>query len=141
MDLQTKIAFWTLVVTIIGVFIQLAIFRKTFAIQKGQLEIQIRDLIERTRTHAETALKAVRSNSSEKIKQAANAALESHLNAYDEACQKYIENKIDQKSFKNLYFHEIYNLINNDNLKEKFVRPTKYGATRQVYDEWFPEKK
>ena len=62
---------------------------------------------------------------------------EDYLNAYDEACAKYIDNKIDKQRFKKMYFEEIKNLVEDKNGKEKIdTDTTRFRAIRKVYKEW-----
>ena len=65
------------------------------------------------------------------------AALEDVLNAYDEACAKYIDKKVDTERFKKLYVTEIRNLVEDNNTKSYYVMPqSKFQATVKVYREW-----
>ena len=65
------------------------------------------------------------------------SAVESWLNTYEEACAKYIDNKIDKKRFKKQYHTEIRNLVEEEEF-EKFFNPTKskFQAILKVYKEW-----
>lgn len=65
-------------------------------------------------------------------------ALENNLNAYNEACAKYLDGKIDKVRFKKSYHSEIQNIVQNQNLKKYFEGPaSKYKAVLKVFDEWF----
>lgn len=65
------------------------------------------------------------------------SAVESWLNTYEEACAKYIDNKIDKKRFKKQYHTEIRNLVEEEEF-EKFFNPTKskFQAILKVHKEW-----
>ncbi|MCL2575808.1 MAG: hypothetical protein FWE33_05180 [Defluviitaleaceae bacterium] len=64
-------------------------------------------------------------------------ALERHLNAYDEACQKYIEGKIDKISFRDMYRSEIRNLAENEVTSKLILSETSnYQSIKKVYKEW-----
>ncbi len=45
-------------------------------------------------------------------------AKEDLLNSYEEACFKYIDNKIDKERFKKTYIKEIKQIVENENLKK-----------------------
>lgn len=66
-----------------------------------------------------------------------DSVLEDCLNAFDEACTKYIDGKIDKTRFKKTYFDEIRQLVENKAFNDKYSGPqTKYEATVKVYKEW-----
>lgn len=66
-----------------------------------------------------------------------DAATQSLLNTYDDACSKYLDNKIDKDRFKKSYHVEIRNLLNNENLKKYFDPLTStYKPILGVYNEW-----
>ena len=70
------------------------------------------------------------------------ATIQGMLNVYEEACTKYLDNKIDKVRFKKTYQIEIRNLIEAKNLKSYFdSHSSRYKAIIKVYDEWEnPEK-
>ncbi|EJH2658840.1 hypothetical protein NDG35_002020 [Salmonella enterica] len=66
--------------------------------------------------------------------------VEDLLNQYDEACQKYIDGKVDKVTFREAYFSEIKNIISSQELSTYYSRSTsKYKATLTVYDIWMNE--
>ncbi|MDP8233600.1 MAG: hypothetical protein P9M06_02210 [Candidatus Saelkia tenebricola] len=63
-------------------------------------------------------------------------AIENNLNAYEEACAKYIDKKIDRKRFKKTYKIEIKQLVENKNFKSYFDKVTSpYKTILTVYNE------
>jgi len=65
------------------------------------------------------------------------AANQNMLTAYDEACAKYLDNKIDKVRFKRNFHHEIRNLLESDGLKQFFDPHTsRFKAIIKVYTEW-----
>jgi hypothetical protein len=46
------------------------------------------------------------------------SAMESNVNAYEEACTKYLDEKIDKDRFKKSYFKSIENLVKSDEYKD-----------------------
>ena len=64
-------------------------------------------------------------------------AIENNLNAYEEACAKYLDNKVDKVRFKKTYISEIRQVVENVELKKYFdAVSSKYKAILKVYYEW-----
>lgn len=106
---------------------------------KGQVEMQIRERITNARIRYEDlAIAHVKELEEELIKKVFESAKEEFLNSYEEACQKYLDKKIDTKRFKKTYTNEIRKIVENENFKEKYdTQSTPYKATVKVYQEWF----
>ncbi len=65
------------------------------------------------------------------------SAVENNLNAYEEACAKYLDKKVDCERFKKTYKKEIRQLVENKNLKKYFdAVSSSYKAILKVYKEW-----
>jgi len=67
------------------------------------------------------------------------ASVESWLNAYEEACAKYLDKKTDRVRFKKQYREEIKALVESkDSCISCFFDPIKsrYKAILKVYKEW-----
>ena len=65
------------------------------------------------------------------------ASVQGMLNAYDEACTKYLDGKIDKERFKRNYHFEIRNLLESSGLKQFFDPHTsRYKAIIKLYDQW-----
>jgi hypothetical protein len=71
------------------------------------------------------------------FKQVLKSAMENNVNAYEEACAKYLDGKIDKVRFKKTYTLELRRLVNDRNHTEFFdaVR-SPYKCILKVYDEW-----
>lgn len=106
--------------------------------QMGQVEMQIRELIQNARNRYEDiSIQLNGHENDETYIKVVGSALEAVLNAYDEACAKYIDGKVDRERFKKLYHDEIRQLVTDDATKEKYCEPqTKFHATNKVYSEW-----
>lgn len=66
-----------------------------------------------------------------------NTALQFNLNAYEEACAKYIDNKVDKSRFKKSYYASICNIVKSglyDALLD--TKKTNFHALLTVYEEW-----
>ncbi|WP_434799330.1 hypothetical protein [Terrisporobacter vanillatitrophus] len=86
--------------------------------QKGQVEMQIRELISSARSRYQD--KAVQADD-ELFQALIESAHEDVLNAYDETCAKYIDEKVDKKRFKKLYFDEIRQLVTDEANKQLYI--------------------
>lgn len=65
------------------------------------------------------------------------AAVENNLNAYEEACAKYLDKKVDCGRFKKTYKKEIRQLVEREELKTYFnATSSSYKAILKVYTEW-----
>lgn len=70
-------------------------------------------------------------------KKSFNAYVEDNLNAYDEACSKYIDNKVDRKRFEKNYRISIRQLVENPDFKSYFdPLSSRYKRILKVYREW-----
>ena len=69
------------------------------------------------------------------------SAMENLLNAYENSCMKYLDDKIDKKRFKQTYFAEIRRIFEPpDNAFKTFLHPegiSKFKALWKVYREWY----
>lgn len=106
---------------------------------QGQVEMQIRERITNARIRYEDlTIQYNEELNNDLIISVFESAKEEFLNSYDEACQKYLDKKVDKERFKKSYFVEIQSIVKNDNFKEKYdSKSTDYKATVKVYNEWF----
>lgn len=106
---------------------------------QGQVEMQIRNMITSAKSHfAEMSNQLAANTDNETLKASVSAALEGIANAYDEACMKYLDGKVDKARFKRAYINEIKNWVESDAVKDKYVMPqSKFHATVKVYNEWY----
>jgi len=67
-----------------------------------------------------------------------HSEIENNINAYEEACMKYLDGKIDTVRFKKSYFTELRQLVEHEKYKKYFDGvSSRYKAILKVYDEWF----
>ena len=108
---------------------------------QGAFETQIRSLISdamKELTHYAVELQKSPDNSI--LQQAYFTAEEQYRNAYEEACGKYIDNKIDKIRFEKLYKQELYKLVNDENQKQYYAtNQSTYASNISVYKEWFSQ--
>lgn len=68
---------------------------------QGQVEMQIRSMITSAKSHfAEMSNQLVANTGNETLQASVSAALEDVANAYDEACMKYLDGKVDKVLYK-----------------------------------------
>ena len=90
---------------------------------QGQVEMQIRERITNARIRYEDlTIQYNEELNNDLIISVFESAKEEFLNSYDEACQKYLDKKVDKERFKKSYFVEIQSIVKNDNFKEKIGR-------------------
>ncbi len=133
---------------------------RTNDIAVGQSETALREAISGARQRIEEAsfkieelllgrkpnqLNAAENRRLELLSKSRSAIIENYLNAYEDACGKYIDNKIDKIRFKKSYVSEIANLCKADvESYAKHMHPkatSKYEAIWKVYDEWHRHEK
>lgn len=103
----------------------------------GQVEIAIRSMISNARNNYLVAAKECSDEKHSLKDTILSAALEDWLNAYDEACAKYLDDKIDKDRFKKMYSVEIRQIVENETTKSYYNSvSTRYKATLKVYNEW-----
>lgn len=104
----------------------------------GNIELQIRSMISEAKyRQIQFAEKLSCDPDNEYVKSQFAALNEELLNAYDEACAKYLDRKVDKERFRKMYFHEIKQLVEcNDYSNEYDKVSSRYIATIKVYQEW-----
>lgn len=127
-----------LIVSIIAIIISCIANKKSSDMQAGSVEMEIRSMITNAKNRfSDLSIQLNEQQNNEILKTAITAALEEVCNAYDEACMKYLDKKVDKKRFKKTYISEIGNWVTNQQVKDRYVVPqTKYNATVNVYREW-----
>ena len=63
-------------------------------------------------------------------------SLQEILNAYEIACMKYIDNKVDTGRFKKTYYQEIRQIFANDSYKDFLNKENSFHALKKVNQEW-----
>ena len=100
---------------------------------QGAIETQVRNSIS-------DATEVEKNPSSKVTQQAYFSAEEMYRNAYEDACAKYLDRKIDVERFEKIYKQEIYKLVNDPQQKEFYAtNQTTYASTVAVYKKWFSQ--
>jgi len=101
--------------------------------------MQIRERISNARVRYEDLTLQHKQNLDDKIIESVfDSAKEEFSNAYDEACQKYLDKKVDKTRFKKSYTNEIKSIVDNPAFAAQYKGPqTRFQATVKVYNEWF----
>lgn len=125
-------------ISVLALGFSLFSFFRSSSLTKGQVEMQIREMISSAKwRYADLGIQLAKDNQNTTLIASTTAALEDVLNAYDEACAKYIDNKVDKERFKKLYVTEIRNLVEDENTKSYYVMPqSRFQATVKVYRKW-----
>jgi len=125
-------------ISVLALGFSLFSFFRSSSLTKGQVEMQIREMISSAKwRYADLGIQLAKDNQNTTLVASTTAALEDVLNAYDEACAKYIDNKVDKERFKKLYVTEIRNLVEDENTKSYYVMPqSRFQATVKVYRKW-----
>lgn len=119
-------------------------------ISNGQIELNIASLIiqtenrvmdlslEMSKFFTDEELTPSQKKQLDFLKIAHKQAVESNLNAYEEACAKYLDEKTDKERFKRMYYTPIRRLVESDELKDNFdpVRSS-FKCILKVYKQWF----
>ena len=113
-------------------------------IAQGQAETSIRELIMSARRNIEEvsekiALSGNLEETSGKIySQMLESAQEDLRNAYEEACSRYRDGKVDKERYKRMYYTEIRQLVEDPTQNEYYNNiKSRYECTIKVYEEWF----
>lgn len=108
---------------------------------QGAFETQIRSLIsDATKELTHYAVELQRDSNNKILQQAFLTAEEQYRNAYEEACGKYVDGKIDKVRFEKLYKQEIYKLVNDETQKQFYAtNQSTYASTISVYKNWFSQ--
>lgn len=108
---------------------------------QGAIEIQVRNSISDANKQILYYATEVGINPSSKVTQQAYfTAEEMYRNAYEDACAKYLDRKIDVERFEKMYKQEIYKLVNDPQQKDFYAtNQTAYASTVAVYKHWFSQ--
>lgn len=137
----------SLVMSVIGILISIisiAVAYNAHKISQGEIELNIHQLLNQTKKDVMDVYLIIAEKCSENdeemkkiLNRALNTATERNLNAYEEVCAKYLDNKVDKDCFKKNYNIEIRQLVEDENNKDKFNATTSvYRAILRVYKEW-----
>lgn len=71
-------------------------------ISQGQIELEIHQMISQTKRDVLDIALKIQGNQTGIVQQAFETAREMNLNAYEEACSKYLDGKVDKERFKKI---------------------------------------
>ena len=155
MNANAWVALVSALVSILTLIANFVLSIRTRAVAIGSLETTLRSAISQTRRSVrelavqigamldgkrQDELKAAEKRRLEPLLQAFNEAIEDNLNAYEDACAKYLDGKIDRQRFKKMYIEEIRNICTNmEAPTAKSMHPAQTSHLRaiwKVYREW-----
>lgn len=111
-------------------------------LSEGQVELTIHQLLSQAKKDISEITILIAENSEkgrrdELMSNILKDALEREINAYEEACAKYLDGKVDKERFKRNYYLEIRRLVENEDLHEKFdAVSSPFKCILKVYKEW-----
>jgi hypothetical protein len=144
MELSNIISVSALLLSVLSAVFSVIQIRYT----QAQMEIAIRNRITSARERIEDFLldkisKYLREDDYDKYSAGYDgiykSLVEDQLNAYEEACQKYIDNKVHRGTFIKSYKSEITNLFKNNDFKNELLNddgPYDYKYLHMVREKW-----
>lgn len=145
---------FSVIISGVALFVSIFTYRNAAAASHANTELYINERISNTREFVTqlifemTPLMAKKEtkglNEEEKVIMELHSALlhsaiENNLNAYDNACGKYLDSKVDKDRFKIDYKKEISQLYSNDTYATHLKsEPPQYESIMTVYNEWCP---
>ena len=145
---ETVIAVLALVVSAINVILYFKLQGKynemtetQMLTAQGAIETQIRSEISNASKELRYwGVAAQKEPENQIVQQAFFSAEEEYRNAYEDACGKYIDKKIDAQRFEKMYKQEINKLVNNPDQAQFYAtNQTPYASTVEVYKRWFAQ--
>jgi len=119
--------------------------REQIALARQRMEDIVLKLQEVLRGREKDKLSQEELNHLTLVEKSWNSTVEGYLNAYEDACGKFIDNKIDPKRFKKMYIEEIRNICDPE--REAYKRhmhpeaTSKFEAIWKTYKEWHRHEK
>ncbi len=102
-----------------------------------ELNYKMRDIL---RGRDRSQLSDEENNHIDSLEPSWNSTVENYLNAYEDACGKYLDNKTDRQRFKKMYIREIRNICDpHRKAYERHMHPestSHFEAIWKVYKEW-----
>ena len=117
---------------------------KLLGIQYANAEMVIRTAVSNARSRVEDFTlefaklpEDLSDEKQEALKKALSSRVENVINTYEEACMKYIDNKIDKKRFRKSFQKEIRQLVEDTAHEAYFKEPqSHFHAILKLYKEW-----
>ncbi len=132
----------SIIISSIVLFFNCKLTKRYNNLVSGQLALQLRENISSVRRRYEDLSLQCFPDNDEIIQHIVDSNTEDLCNAYDLACSLYISGSLNKENFKQQYFNEIKNIIEDDNFKDKYEPyTTEYQSTKTVYEKWFKPKK
>lgn len=106
---------------------------------QGAMETQLRSAIATASSEVRHCALACEENPNSEVRRKNFESAEEELrNAYEDACSKYIDGKIDCSRFEKNYSQEINNLVTDETQRAFYSDiQSPYVATVKVYKQWF----
>jgi len=142
----------TLILSIVALTASVYSYLKSNAIANANLELSIYNTIRASKVSLyEITKQLMIQEPDEKIKYEYAKVLHDSLTedlvtSYEEACSKYLDNKVDKKRFEKNFKNDILRLVDSDEINKviDFKKPStrrEYGAILKAYGQWFDKEK
>ncbi|NFH68853.1 hypothetical protein FDC35_05440 [Clostridium botulinum] len=143
-----SISLVSLVVSVLAIIYANKANNASNKVANGEIEINIFSIIKETETRVMDLtiemskfdvenLTPIQEKQYDILTLAFKQAIESNLNAYEEACAKYLDGKVDIDRFSRMYHTPIRNLVENEDYEEYFKPITSsYKCILKVYERW-----
>ena len=140
--------FLPILISLAAFILALFAYWKSTAIANANLEISIYNLIRNSKSSLYEITKELILIEEDKGKKAENtkklyeSLVEDLVTAYEEACSKYLDGKVDKIRFKKSFKNDIERLVKDSEVNKIVnfhlpVAKSQYGAILKVYEQWF----
>lgn len=134
----------SLILSLFAILISIITWIKTSLSSSANLELYMNERITNTKEKVSDISIQLSDYISDKkspkyitLQKAFTNSLENNFNAYEEACAKYLDRKVDKTRFKKNYKNEIKRLVENEETKQYFNGvSSNYRAIIKVYKMW-----
>jgi cell division protein FtsL len=144
LEKMTVVSLVSICVSIVAVIVSVLSFLKNNSITKDNALTNIKSNIDNAKSHYEnlcmetSALQSKQNLSTDKQRELelkmsiCNSAFEKVLNAYDDGCVRFFNNKVNKKDFKEKYHQDVVKYV--EEFPEHFEEPlTHYGSVLRYY--------
>lgn len=139
-------------ISTLALFLSIYAYIKTNAIANANLELNIYNLIRSSKSSLFEISKQLMLLEENKLKKAENAKaiydslIEDYVTSYEEACSKYLDNKVDKVRFEKSFKNDIRKIVEDEEINKivNFGKPSaksQYGALLKIYGMWFNKEK
>lgn len=142
----------TLGLSILALVASMYSYLRTNAIANANLELNIYNMIRSSKAslyEISKQLMLLEPDEQKKYEHASKiyeSLVEDLVTSYEEACTKYLDNKVDKKRFEKNFKNDIRNLVEDEDINKivnfsKQYSRREYGAILKTYNQWFDKER